>query len=170
MDDLLDLLFDLFGWLLPLIGKYWFIILGYIGYKLLGLGGKGNGKGKKMSQGRPNRPLTPVETPWARQEPAVTEERKTVRASAKYEPMDRDTESMEGVGVEQEWAFSEPVRASTGSTIRLTAAAAQSAPQRAKPQPASTVDPREGMKWALIFGEPRSKAPYFAERSRKSAK
>ncbi|MGN7468607.1 hypothetical protein [Brevibacillus sp. SAFN-007a] len=168
MDDLLDLLVDLFGWLLPLIGKFWFLILGYLGYKLLGLGGKGTGK--KMSQGRPNRPLTPVETPWARQAPAVSEERKTVRASARYEPVEREAESMEGVGVEQEWAFPQPARASSGSTIRVAAAAAQPTPQQAKPQPGRMADPREGMKWALIFGEPRSKTPYFAERSRKSLK
>lgn len=40
MDDLLELLFDLLGWAIPLIGKFWFVILGYLGYKLLGL--KGN--------------------------------------------------------------------------------------------------------------------------------
>ncbi|RNB57613.1 hypothetical protein EDM57_09870 [Brevibacillus gelatini] len=165
MDELIELLFDLFGWVLPLIGKYWFIILGYIGYKLLGLGGKG----KRMAQGKPNRPLTPVETPWV-EEPAVTQERQTVRASAKYEPIEPDTESMEGVGVEQEWAFPEPARASNGSTIRVSAAAAEPAPQRAKPRSVNTADPREGMKWALIFGAPRSKAPYFAERSRNAIK
>ncbi|GEB31942.1 MULTISPECIES: hypothetical protein [Brevibacillus] len=169
MEDLFDLFLDLIDWILPLLGKFWFVILGYIGYKLLG---KEKAKGKRMSQGLPNKPLTPVDTPWtAEPAPDAQQERKTVRATAKYEPLESRAESMEGVGVEQEWAFSEPVRASTGSTIRTSSATRQmSAAQRVKPQSAAPLDPREGMKWALIFGEPRSKASYFAQRSRKISK
>ncbi|MBH0331902.1 hypothetical protein ABH14_19445 [Brevibacillus brevis] len=157
MEDLMDLvvdLLDLVEWIIPLIGKFWFVILGYLGYKALGKTGK-----KKMSQGKKMPPLTPVSTSEI---PMETEEysRETVRASSKYEPLQQ--ESMEGVGVEQEWAFSSPVRASTGPTITVkeseTKKVADS--ERASTLTAKQGNPRDGMKWALIFGEPRSKAPY----------
>ncbi|MFF0827134.1 hypothetical protein ACFYU8_09660 [Brevibacillus sp. NPDC003359] len=156
MEDLMDLVVDLLGlveWIIPLIGKFWFVILGYLGYKALGKAGK------KMSQGKKMPPLTPTSTSDI---PMETEDygRKTVRASAKYEPT--QPESMEGVGVEQEWAFSRTARASTGPTIIVK----QSEPmkvadsERAKTFTSKHGNPRDGMKWALIFGEPRSKAPY----------
>lgn len=163
MDDLLDLIFDLFGWILPLIGKFWFVILAYLGYKIFGKGGK------KVSQGKLPRTLTPVNDPESfpvSPPPEISPERKAVRASAKYEPI--RPESMEGVGVEQEWAFAEPHRASNGPSLRLgnTAQTVPAEPKQAASHPLN-VDPREGMKWALIFGEPRSKAPYAPPASRK---
>ncbi|CAI8738277.1 Transmembrane protein [Brevibacillus sp. IT-7CA2] len=157
MEDLMDLvvdLLDLVEWVIPLIGKFWFVILGYLGYKALGKAGK-----KKMSQGKKMPPLTPATTSDI---PMETEDygRETVRASSKYEPLQR--ESMEGIGVEQEWAFSSTARASTGPTITVK----QAEPMKvADSERVGTVkskhgNPRDGMKWALIFGEPRSKAPY----------
>ncbi|MGG1658742.1 hypothetical protein [Brevibacillus sp. NRS-1366] len=163
MEDLLDLVFDLFGWVLPLIGKFWFVILAYLGYKVFGKGGK------KMTQGKLPRTLTPVSDPkrFPVSPPSeVAQERKAVRASVKYEPI--QPESMEGVGVEQEWAFAEPTRASNGPSLRVgnTGHTLPSESKQAALQPLK-VDPREGMKWALIFGEPRSKAPYASPASRK---
>lgn len=159
MDDLLDLIFDLFGWILPLIGKFWFVILAYLGYKIFGKGGK------KVSQGKLPRTLTPVHDP-DNTPVSPPPERRAARASAKYEPI--QPESMEGVGVEQEWAFAEPSRASNGPSLRLGNAAQTmtAEPKQATSHPLN-VDPREGMKWALIFGEPRSKAPYAPPASRK---
>ncbi|TKI56218.1 hypothetical protein E8L90_12505 [Brevibacillus antibioticus] len=157
MEDLMDLvanLLDVVEWIIPLIGKFWVVILGYVGYKALGKAGK-----KKMSQGKKMPPLTPASTSNF---PLETEEygRETVRASSKYEPLQQ--ESMEGVGVEQEWAFSSMARASTGPTITVkeseTKKVADS--ERARTLTSKHGNPRDGMKWALIFGEPRSKAPY----------
>lgn len=147
MEALLDLFFDLLGWILPLLGKFWFLILAFIGYKFFGKGAK------KMAQGKPQRRLTPVESGgYPQQAPQV--ERKQVRASSKYEPV--PSESMEGVGVEQEWAFAQPDR-----SLRVRD---QKQPQTAVQERAETLvtdlDPREGMKWAIIFGEPRAKAPH----------
>ncbi|NRS47818.1 hypothetical protein [Brevibacillus sp. HB2.2] len=157
MEDLMDLvvdLLDLVEWIIPLIGKFWFVILGYLGYKALGKTGK-----KKMSQGKKMPPLTPVSTSEI---PMETEEygRETVRASSKYEPLQQ--ESLEGVGVEQEWAFSSPARASTGPTITVKESETKkvAVSERASTLTAKQGNPRDGMKWALIFGEPRSKAPY----------
>ncbi|NRR20755.1 hypothetical protein [Brevibacillus sp. MS2.2] len=157
MEDLMDLVVDLLGlveWIIPLIGKFWFVILGYLGYKALGKAGK-----KKMSQGKQMPPLTPATTsdiPMENKDYG----RETVRASSKYEPPQQ--ESMEGIGVEQEWAFSRTARASTGPTITVkqseTMKVADS--ERVGTLPSKHGNPRDGMKWALIFGEPRSKAPY----------
>jgi len=163
MEDLLDLIFDLFGWILPLIGKFWFVILAYLGYKIFGKGGK------KVSQGKLPRTLTPVHAPDgfpAPSPPEISKERKVVRASAKYEPI--QPVSMEGVGVEQEWAFAEPSRALNGPSLRVSdpSRTVPAERQQAVSHPLH-VDPREGMKWALIFGEPRSKAPYAPPDSRK---
>ncbi|MFS0554615.1 hypothetical protein [Brevibacillus sp. 179-C9.3 HS] len=157
MEDLMDLVVDLLGvveWIIPLIGKFWFVILGYLGYKALGKAGK-----KKMAQGKKMPPLTPANTPDI---PLETEDygSQTVRASSKYEPLQR--ESMEGVGVEQEWAFSSTARASTGPTISVKQPESpmEIESERARTLTSKHGNPREGMKWALIFGEPRSKAPY----------
>jgi hypothetical protein len=149
MDALLDLLFDLLGWVIPLIGKFWLLIVALIGYKFFGKGAK------KMAQGKPRRQLTPVES-GGYPNTAPPGERQIVRASSKYEPI--ASESMEGVGVEQEWAFAE-------SDDERKAAAERKKPVQAEVQSeaeptAPHVDPREGMKWAIIFGEPRAKAPH----------
>ena len=164
MDDLLDLVFDLIGWVLPLIGKFWFVILAYLGYKIFGK------TGKKMTQGKMPRTLTPVNDPTSFEVTRPSEDaevRKPVRASAKYEPIEPG--SMEGVGVEQEWAFTEPTRASTGPSLRVGSVSEPMVLSEAKRTESSPldVDPREGMKWALIFGEPRSKVPYVSPASRK---
>ncbi|WP_409178283.1 hypothetical protein [Brevibacillus fortis] len=156
MEDLMDLVVDLLGlveWIIPLIGKFWFVILGYLGYKALGKAGK------KMSQGKKMPPLTPATTSDI---PMETEDygRETVRASSKYEPLQQ--ESMEGIGVEQEWAFSTTARASTGPTITVKQSETMKVTdsEQARTLTSKQGNPRDGMKWALIFGEPRSKVPY----------
>lgn len=156
MEDLMDLVVDLLGmveWIIPLIGKFWFVILGYLGYKALGKAGK------KMSQGKKMPPLTPASTTDF---PVETEDydTTTVRATSKYEPLER--ESLEGVGLEQEWAFSTPARASTGTTISVaqSSASVMEGTKREGNLREKHGNPRDGMKWALIFGEPRSKSPY----------
>ncbi|MED4779323.1 hypothetical protein [Brevibacillus choshinensis] len=147
MEDLFDLLFDLLGWVLPLVGKFWFLILAFIGYKFFGKGAK------KMAQGKPRRILTPVESGgYPQQAPQV--ERKQVRASSKYEPV--QSESMEGISVEQEWAFAEPDHSQRASVQKQP----QTVVQERAETPVTELDPREGMKWAIIFGEPRAKAPH----------
>jgi len=80
MDDLFDLLYDLFGWVLPLIGKFWFLILGYLGYKLFGQAAK------KAAQDQKRRTLTPVESGGFPTTPRKVE-RKTVLATSRYEPV-----------------------------------------------------------------------------------
>ncbi|QRG69568.1 hypothetical protein [Brevibacillus choshinensis] len=157
MDDLLDLFFDLLGWVFPLLAKFWFLILAFIGYKFFGKGGR------KMAQGKPRRMLTPVESGgFPRQTPQ--EERKVVRASSKYEPV--ESESMEGVGVEQEWAFEEPDHRSI--PVREQKPTLTPVPERAE-APVPDLDPREGMKWAIIFGEPRAKVPHGSPAARRNA-
>ncbi|KQL48969.1 hypothetical protein AN963_04035 [Brevibacillus choshinensis] len=147
MEDLFDLLFDLLGWVLPLVGKFWFLILAFIGYKFFGKGAK------KMAQGKPRRTLTPVESGgYPQQAPQV--ERKQVRDSSKYEPV--QLESMEGISVEQEWAFAEPDHSLRASVQKQP----QTVVQEQAETPVTELDPREGMKWAIIFGEPRAKAPH----------
>ncbi|MFP3595019.1 hypothetical protein, partial [Chryseobacterium sp. SIMBA_038] len=77
--------FDLIGWVLPLIGKFWFVILAYLGYRVFGKASK------KVTQGKVSPTLTPVSGPTSfPMTPAFEdeEERKPVRASAKYEPIE----------------------------------------------------------------------------------
>lgn len=158
MDDLFDLLFSLLGWIVPLIGKFWLLILAFVAYRIFGKGGK------KLAQGKPRRALTPVENGgFPRQEPQ--EERKQVRASSRYEPVVHQ-ESQEGVGIEQEWAFAEPDH-SVRSTIERVSP--PPAVQEAVDSTAPVLDPREGMKWAIIFGEPRAKVPHGSVAAQRNA-
>lgn len=148
-EEILDWLFDILGWILPLIGKFWLLIAGYLGYKFLGKGKK------KAAQSMPRRELTPVAGSFPADEPKQPE---TVRASAKYEPI--EPESLEGVGFEQEWAFAEPTEPEPDHSVHLKEVAPALEPTGQHQKQAVDADPREGMKWALIFGQPRSKAPF----------
>lgn len=159
MELILDLVFDVLGWVLPLLGKFWFLILAFLGYRLFGTGKK------QMTEGKPHRRLTPVES-GGFPAPAPSEERKTVRASTKYEPVEEPYESLEGVGVEQEWAFSETLRQGDLRSVHVDEPPRQPERQEEQASPLKVVDPREGMKWAIIFGQPRSKAPYAPPSSR----
>jgi hypothetical protein len=158
MDAIIELILELLGWALPILGKFWFIIVGYLGYKLLGK------TSKKMAQGKPKRRLTPVEN-GGYPVPVQPQEPKTVRASSKYEPI--EPESMEGIGVEQEWAFSEPSRSSIERPLHSREDARSSERPESMEHPLEGFDPREGMKWAIIFGEPRAKAPFAPPSARK---
>jgi len=160
MEELIDLLFSLLGWIIPLIGKFWLLILALIAYRIFGK------SGKRMAQGKPRRMLTPVENGGYPIQVPPREERKQVRASSRYEPLAPE-ESLEGVGIEQEGAFADPdhpVRPS--ERISLPPAVQEAAEPSA---PAFGLDPREGMKWAIIFGEPRSKAPHGSPAARRNA-
>lgn len=160
MDDLifllLDLVGDLLGWLWPLIGKFWFLIVGYIGYKIFGQAAK------KAGQDQKRRTLTPVES-GGFPTPQTTKERKVVRASSKYEPVQAD--SREQVGMEYE-GLDRPyeVEQRKSSEREDSGLLMEETPNS---KSAIRLDPREGMKWALIFGEPRSKAPYASPNTRR---
>lgn len=158
MDAIIELILELLGWALPFLGKFWFIIAGYLAYKLLGK------RSKKMAQGKPQRKLAPVENRGF-PVPAQPQEPKTVRATSKYEPI--EPVSMEGIGVEQEWAFSEPLRASVERPLHSGEDARSSDRPESMEHPLGGFDPREGMKWAIIFGEPRAKAPFAPPSARK---
>lgn len=160
MDDLIFLVLDLVGellsWLWPLIGKFWFLIVGYIGYKLFGQAAK------KTGQEQRRRTLTPVESRgFPTPQPAT--EGKSVRASSKYEPV--LTEPQEIFGMDQD----RPDRRNEAEQRKFTEQEYSGQPMLDVPgsKPAIQLDPREGMKWALIFGEPRSKAPYASPNTRR---
>lgn len=157
MDDLFDLLFDLFGWVLPLIGKFWFLILGYLGYKLFGQAAK------KAAQDQKRRTLTPVES-GGFPSPSQKVERKTVRASSRYEPVQVEQRDDEGWDRPYE-PEAAPERASLDGMDQTYSKGFPDRPG-AEAKPAIDLDPREGMKWALIFGEPRSKRPYTSPTTR----
>jgi hypothetical protein len=158
MDDLifelLDLAAELLGWLLPLIGKYWFLILGYIGYKVFG-------KAAKKAEQK-QKTLTPAESGGFPTPPKTTE-RKAVRASSKHEPV--YDYSLEDADVERErpYRYTEADEREVHERLKR-GSTSQEVPNS---KPAINLDPREGMKWALIFGEPRSKAPYSSPNTRR---
>lgn len=157
MDDLFDLLFDLFGWVLPLIGKFWFLILGYLGYKLFGQAAK------KAAQDQKRRTLTPVES-GGYPTPPQKVERKSVRASSRYEPVQVEQRDNEGWDRPYE-PEAVPERGSLEGMDRTPVSGLPDRPET-ETTPAIDLDPREGMKWALIFGEPRSKRPYTSPTTR----
>lgn len=160
MDDLIFLLLDLVGdvlsWLWPLIGKFWFLIVGYIGYKIFGQAAK------KAGQEQKRRTLTPVES-GGFPTPQKTKERKAVRASSKYEPVPADSREQVGMEYERLDRPSEVEQRMT-SERKESGRSMEEAPNS---KSAIQLDPREGMKWALIFGEPRSKAPYASPNTRR---
>ncbi|MEJ8548015.1 hypothetical protein [Brevibacillus borstelensis] len=161
MDDLIDLLFDLLGWAIPLIGKFWFVILGYLGYKLFGL------KGDKKRQQKPSpRPvLTPVESGGWPLEPEQEERRTVTRLDSQPEAAPVIESSMQTEG----WSESDRLKS------QLETAAEAERPLRAKESAGApsvtreeekreTLDPREGMKWAMIYGPPRARTPHLPVR------
>jgi hypothetical protein len=146
MDDLLFHLLDLaFG----LIGNFWPVILAYLGYKLFG------GLGKKMSQGQPKRKpvrrmaagpvLTPVEGGGYPRR--VEREAETVEVSKREQPVSQ---------VDERRLYTEAVSAD----LPVHEAVDHSRPAPDENSLMDVPDPREGLKWALIFSPPRAKAPY----------
>lgn len=163
MDDLiyllLDLVSDLLGWLLPLIGKFWFLILGYLGYKIFGQAAK------KAAQDQKRRTLTPVES-GGYPTPPQKVERKTIRASSRYEPVQVQQHDDEGWDHPPEREAEFDRGSLEGMDRERTRVKVLPDVPKAEPKPAIDLDPREGMKWALIFGEPRSKRPYTSPTTR----
>ncbi|USG63863.1 hypothetical protein NDK47_17065 [Brevibacillus ruminantium] len=155
MDDLLDLLFDLLGWALPLIGKFWFLILGYLGYILFGK------QTKKPQRGRPaRRPvLTPVESggwPWEQEQ----EERRTVTPLENRKVMSPEkdiyAEDWQEVAADAQPLPTYEEEPSVEVEKPSVAAAATKTPNAEK-QHQNHLDAREGMKWAIIYGAPRAR-------------
>ncbi|MFD2369712.1 hypothetical protein ACFSO0_07020 [Brevibacillus sp. GCM10020057] len=160
MDALIDLLFTLLGWMIFLIGKFWLLILAWIGYKIFGKGSR------KMAQGKPRRVLTPVEN-GGFPLPEARDESQQEPFSSRYEPEEPEAreESLEGVGIEQEWAYAEPDHSVMPKSERVSPPPAV---RETADSSAPFLDPREGMKWAIIFGEPRAKAPHRSPAARRN--
>lgn len=156
MEDLLDLLFELLAWLFPLLGKFWFLILGYLGYVLFGK----QGQRKQERRPAPRPVLTPVNTggwPWGPEE----EERRTVT------PLNRQEEIPDEPRPFEAWSSPEETEADVrrgkeeGFAVEPLEfpVEAPAVPKRTKESPGrkTVMDPREGMKWAIIYGAPRSR-------------
>jgi hypothetical protein len=164
MDSLLDLLFGL----LALAGKYWFVVLGYAVYRLLGLDKKKNEKGSKRTMVPP---LTPTSS--GGQSGRMTVGPKPAAA----EPHVYQPESTQGDAVpeeeKEEW---KPIPKASLTDVEengspsLQPGALIPVFQDAAPiathvpvEPVKHVSKekvREGMKWSIILSQPRSKAPY----------
>ncbi|MFY0545092.1 hypothetical protein [Brevibacillus sp. H7] len=142
-----NLLFDLLEVAIVLIGKFWFVILGYIGYKLFG--GLGKRAGKGVSQGKPRQVvLTPVEgggfPRWEqRSKPEEVSER-------------MDSNEAKAAWTETEDGNLNAAEPSTRGEFLVS----DPDPEEKKDALDLDLDPREGLKWAIIYGPPRAKAPY----------
>jgi hypothetical protein len=159
MDDLifliLDLAADLLSWAWPLIGKFWFLILGYLAYKFFGKQGK---KWVEEQSKRASAPAGTDGTPPVAKRP----EPKRVRATSTYEPV--APEAIERVGAMQESAAAGANVSAVHRGRALEHSRSSSLPRK---EEKPLADPREGMKWALIFGQPRSKSPYIPPYARR---
>jgi hypothetical protein len=146
MDDLLFALLDL---AFDMIGKFWPVILAYLGYKLFG------GLGKRMSEGKAgSKPvrrmsagpvLTPVEGGGFPRH-VETVQPDPLRVPMREQPVSQAAEDLPSA----ETAFAK-LPAEDSSAQPLAAAETNS--------PALAPDPREGLKWAMIFSPPRAKSP-----------
>ncbi|MGO0060522.1 hypothetical protein ACTID9_10980 [Brevibacillus fluminis] len=158
MDSLLDLIFGL----LALAGKFWFLILGYVVVRMLGLDKKKKGQSRIP-------PLTPTTDGGQSGRMTVGQRPDTIPSQplpAKTTP--QPEEWTEG---EADW---KPIPQAPLTYVEDSGADMQrhvvpSLRDAAPLQTHVTVEPpsaipkeklREGMKWAIILSEPRSKAPY----------
>jgi hypothetical protein len=157
MDDLFDLVIELLGWVLPLLGKFWVLILGYLGYVLFG---KQARRGRKMTQGKQQRPpLTPVDGGgFPRPAEKQPERRKVVRQDPQPAPVEGRTAEPESLEEERRAPLAK-AEAATAPQVVGSNAAGHPSRDEGEPETPSAVDPREGMKWAIIFGPPRAKTP-----------
>jgi hypothetical protein len=147
MDDLLFALLDL---AFDLIGEFWPVILAYLGYKLFG------GLGKRMSQGQPEgKPvrrmsagpdLTPVEGGGF-----------PSRVERKAEPVEALKQELPVSQDGDRHLYTDAVSAVLPSDEAVDHF---SQPAAEVDAPVGIPNPREGLKWALIFSPPRAKAPY----------
>lgn len=163
MEDLLDLVF----FLIDLFGEYWFVILGYFVYKVLGID-----KDKKKRKSPP--PLTPVN-------PDMMPGRMTAE-KAPAPPMVMETTPMQSREREPEWQPIPPAeitRVEGDEAVREPSGAFVPVYQDAAPlethvptEPVHHVSRqtlREGMKWSIILSPPRSRAPYTVPSIRKKS-
>lgn len=140
MDDLifliLDLVGDLLAWAWPLVGKFWFLIVGYIFFKFFGK------QGKKWAEEQSKRSANPA-APRQMQPVGESQGRKSVLASSKYEPIAPEELASEGAIRETAAAQTDVFKDGRGRwSTRSDSAAAPPSSQQAAP----LVDPREGMK------------------------
>lgn len=149
--DVFELLLDLIGLLFLLIGKFWTVILVILGYALFG-------KNRKRTKGsRPQaRPvLTPVFTPSADRggtfAPAQTYSRVEPQEEGGNHPF---TPSMEVVAE----------RSEAEVVVRQTQAVEHPQLAQETHKQVRELDPREAMKWSIIFSPPRAKQPYSPAR------
>lgn len=141
----MDQLSDLIGLILALVGKFWFVIIGYIGYKLLGVLGK---LGQQTAKPR-RHVLTPVQG-GGYSRPA---EDNVGQEFAEYGEVTRTTNEASSVRISDGVASVRPDmrQAKTRTEVDLV-------PDEEDWN--ATSEAMEGMKWALIFSPPRAKAPY----------
>lgn len=158
--DVFDLLFDLIGLLFALIGKFWTILLVILGYTFFGKQIKQAKQTKKPRT--PQRPvLTPVFTP--------STARREVRPTQIYEPVSPPVENADNPysPAEEEAQVPDEGKSTPQPMFQITfkeQAQRDHQPQQVHPSETPTVDPREAMKWALIFSPPRAKQPYSSTR------
>lgn len=156
MDDLFDVLVELLGWVLPLLGKFWVLILGYLGYLLFG---KQARRGRKMTQGKQQLPpLTPVDGGGTvRPMETRPERRMVVRQEPQPAPMEERTAEPEWLEEERRTPLAKAEAAPAAQAVGSGEAGHPSRGEGA-PETPTALDPREGMKWAIIFGPPRAKS------------
>ncbi|MGE5701710.1 MAG: hypothetical protein ACM32O_04200 [Clostridia bacterium] len=158
MDDILDIVFTL----IALAGKYWFVILGYIVYRMLGLEKKKGEKDKRKRRALP--PLTPVEN--GGQPGRMTVGQKPNEPEVMYAEGDSEAEEPN-----REWepipqasvtrvTPSEPSEAGAIVPIFQDAAPIQTHVSTEPQRVVTREQVRDGMKWAIILSPPRSKAPF----------
>lgn len=163
MDSLLDLLFGL----LALAGKYWFLVLGYLVYRMLGLDKKKNEKEEKQKR---MPPLTPTVNGGQPKRMTVGQKPETAEPQVVLtEPPPPPEDSGEGVA---DWrpipqASLTYVEENNADTQRggFVPSFRDAAPMKTQVpvEPAHVIPKdkvRDGMKWAIILSQPRSKAPY----------
>ncbi len=137
-----ELLFELLELAIVLIGKFWFVILGYLGYKVLGNLRRWTGKG--VSEGKPRSiVLTPVEGGGF---------------PRSYES-DRPQDDIERIDMVEPPMQIDPYAAALTEQPEIQGSL-ESEQDAAQQTNGPGLDPREGMKWAIIYGPPRAKAPY----------
>lgn len=151
--DLLDILFELLGLAIALIGKFWVVILAGLSYLLFG-------KKKEPKRRSPTiRPvLTPVAnggypTPSRKEEPDFSVETPN--------PFSRSVEYVESESVGEHSLFPNDVAKSEDYTNSEQHKGLDSEHHDDHFQPQQhAINPREAMKWSIIFSPPRSKMPH----------
>lgn len=161
--DLSDILIEFLDVILLLLAKFWYVIIGFLGYLLLG---KSKDPKKRRQPAFPP-VLTPTHdggfpppnqaSPEAKQELEM-DQRDFGEATWTASPQDGEKEENQPFIM-----AAEPL-----GSIEQEKGGVRTVPQSGIKDPASVeskqvqqpIDAREGMKWALIFSPPRAKDPY----------